>query len=141
MLTPPPNDYAARLTVQTDGPHDDATTIGTATVIAESVRFLIYASIRGGVTEPATVYTVSGELTSAAYRLPQLFGQLGEWLTAEASAGRITADHGRPTWQLVAELRVALAEATEHAVRLSATLAAFQSLTSTLHSANWGDEQ
>lgn len=141
MLTPAPNDYAGQLAAEATGPYDDATTIGTAKVIAEGVRYLNYAVIRGGVTEPATIYTLIGELSSAAYRMPQLLSQLGEWLSAEARADRIADDHGAPAWQFTDALRDKLAEAGEHAGHLAAALAAAQSVTSTLHSTNRGDEQ
>jgi hypothetical protein len=112
-----------------------------ARVIAEALRFLNYASTRGGITQAATIYTATGELTSAAYRLPQLFGQLGDWLAAEARAGRIADDQHRPVRQLVDEIQAAFAEATEHAGHLGMTLAAVQSLTSGLHAVSGGDEQ
>jgi hypothetical protein len=141
MLTPAPREYALQLTVLADGPHDDVTTAGVAQIVAEAVRFLNYAVTRGGITEPATIYTVTGELTSAAYRLPQLLSQLGEWLTTEARAGRIADDHGRPTWQLADQIGAELAEASGHADRLNTTLAAVQSLTSSLHSTGRGDDR
>lgn len=141
MLTPPPNDYAGQLAAQADGAHDDATTIGVAQVIAEAVRLLSYATRRGGVTEPATIHTAAGELASAAYRLPQVLGQLHKWLTTEIRAGRVADDHGRRAWELEDDLRIAIAEASEHAERLAGALAAVQSLASTMHSANRGDEQ
>ena len=63
---------------------------------AEAVRYLNHAAPRGGVTVPATVATVTADLSAAAYRLPQLLAGLGDWLTAEAAAGRVGDDHRRP---------------------------------------------
>lgn len=136
-----PREYAGHLTAVAGGyPHDDETTIGIAQVIAEAVRFLNYATARGGVTEPATVYAVTGELTNAAYRLPQMFSQVGDWVVAEARAGRIADTKHRSVSQLGDEIRVAFTEAAEHAGHLGTTLAAVQSLSSGLY-VTGGDEQ
>lgn len=129
-----PREYADELTATAGGYlHDDETTIGISVVIAEAVRFLNYATSQGGVTGPATVYAVTGELESAANRLPQALTQLGGWLDAEAEAGRIADTRQRPAPRLAAEIRDALAEASGHAGRLGAALATVHQLTSGLH--------
>ncbi len=92
-----PEQIAARLPELVDGPHDDATTIALAQITAEAIRVLNHATTtrHGGLSEPATVYAVLGQLAAAAHRLPQLFGQLARWLAAENAAGRLAHTTGR----------------------------------------------
>jgi hypothetical protein len=135
--------FAAELSARRHGPHDDAGTAGAARLAAEVVRFLDYATMphADGLTEPATIYAITGELSSAVYRLPQLFGQLADWLTGAMNAGHLADDHGRPVHQLTDAARDVLAEAMGHADRLGRALAAAQSLTAGLHLAGGGDQR
>jgi len=130
-----PDQFAADLSARRHGPHDDVITTGAARLAAEVIRFLNYATMphAGGLTEPATVPTLAGELSGAVYRLPQLFGQLADWLTEEMNAGHLADDHGRPVDRLTDDARAVLAEAMGHAEHLGRALAAVQSLTTGLH--------
>jgi hypothetical protein len=132
-----PDQLAARL----NGPHDDIGTAGAARLAAEVIRFLNYATMphSGGLTEPATVPALMGELSSAVYRLPQLFGQLADWLNEEMSAGRLADDYGRPVYRLTDEARTVLGEAMSRADHLGRALAAVQALTTSLHAAPGGE--
>lgn len=135
-----PREYAEQLTATAGGyPHDDETTTGISAVIAEAVRFLNYATRQGGVTEPATIYSVTGELETAAHRLPQVLGQLGGWLLAEAEADRIADTAHRPAPRLAAETREVLAEASAHAGRLGVALATVHELTRGLYTPDGGE--
>ena len=85
-----PEDIADRLPQLADGPHDDDTTIALARIAAEAIRVLNHATMPGrGLADPATVCVVLGEFAAAAHRLPQLCTQLGGWLAAEHTAGRL----------------------------------------------------
>ena len=96
-----PQEIAARLPELTGGPHDDATITALAQITAEAIRALNHATFpRAGLSEPATVYRVLGELATAANRLPQLCSQLARWLEAgehrRASRPRPPAPCPRP---------------------------------------------
>jgi hypothetical protein len=131
-----PAQLARQLAALTNGPYDDTATTGAAALTAEAIRYLNYATTRGGITEPATIYTITTELSCALYRLPQLLSQLADWLTAETTAGRIADDHHRPAWQLTDTTRDILSEAAQHAAALATALNAAQDLTATLHTAS-----
>ena len=66
-----PDQLTSTLTARLHGPHDDEMTAGTARLAAEAIRFLNYATRphAGGLTEPATVPAVMGELSTAVYRI------------------------------------------------------------------------
>jgi hypothetical protein len=121
--------------VSIHGPYGDADTAGVAGLAAETIRYLNYAAPRGGVTDPATVYAVSGELATAVWRLPQLLAALGGWLEAEAAAGRLTDDHRRPPADLAALIRGAFSDAGDHAGSLARALSTAHNLAATLHAA------
>jgi hypothetical protein len=125
-----PGRYAQELAQRSSGPHDDQATAQVAGLAAEAIRYLSYAVSHGGITEPATIYAVAGELSTAAHRLPQLLTQLAGWLTAEADAGRITSD--RPARQLTSEARVIFSEAAGHAAGLATALSDAHNLTATI---------
>ena len=62
-------------------PATDEDTAAAARLMAEAVQFLNHATAGGaGLSYPATAYTVTGELASAAARLGQLTGRsAGSW--------------------------------------------------------------
>jgi hypothetical protein len=131
-----PEQLARQLAALTHGPYDDTTTTGAAALAAEAIRYLNYATTRGGITEPATIYAITAELSCALYRLPQLLTQLADWLTTETTAGRIADDRHRPAWQLTDTTRDILDQAAMHAAALATALNAAQDLTATLHTAS-----
>jgi hypothetical protein len=96
---------------------------------------LNYAAPRGGITEPATIAAVTADLSTAAYRLPQLLTALGAWIIAEAAAGRLADDHSRPPAQLTVRIRDTLRQADDNAETLAASLSAVHNLAATLHAA------
>jgi hypothetical protein len=128
-----PVHLTACLTGLVHGPYGDADTAAVAGLTAETIRYLNYAVPRGGVTDPATVYAVSGDLTAAAYRLPQLLAALGDWLAAEAAAGRLADDHRRPAAGLADRISAAIRTASDQAGSLAAGLSAVHNLAATLH--------
>ena len=125
-----PGQYAQGLSQRASGPHDDQATAQVAELTAEAIRYLCYAAAHGGMTEPVTVYVVTGELSAAVYRLPQFLTRVSEWLTAEISAGRIAGS--RPAGQLSDDARALYGEAAGHAAALAAALGSAHNLTSSL---------
>jgi hypothetical protein len=69
---------------------------------------------------------VAADLSAAAHRMVQLFGQLGDHLTAEDAAGMLGTDDGTPSADVVTAARKRLAAASASATLLSAQLAALQ---------------
>jgi hypothetical protein len=119
-----------------DGPHADEHTAAAADLAAEAIRFLNYATgshAPEGLVYPATVYAIAGDLSSAAWRMRQLFGQLGGWLAAEEAAGRLGTDDRSPVADTVNAARVKLASATAAAGNLSACLDGLQNSISGLN--------
>jgi hypothetical protein len=131
-----PGQLADRLTAGLNGPYTDDDTTGAAGLAAEAVRFLNYATglhAGQGLTKPAAVYSVTGNLAVAAERMPQLFGQLTRWLDAEHAAARLGDDHGGPVGPLADRARFHLDHAAWHASALSEELAATQVALATVH--------
>lgn len=134
MMTP--ERLARELAARLDGPHADEHTAGAGELCAEAVRFLNYATgshSPAGLVYPATVYTLAADLSSAAWRMQQLFTQLSGWLAAEDAAGRLGTDDGSPVADTVAAASVNLASASAAANRLSAYLDALQNSISGLN--------
>jgi hypothetical protein len=137
-----PGEFADELPGRLHGPHDDATTIGSARLAGELIRFLNYATRphAGGLTEPAAVYLLTGELAAAFSRLPQLLSQLGDWLTEEGSNGRLHDDDGRPVCRLTDDACTALNQATTRAYDLARDLMAVQMIAAGLCRPDENDE-
>jgi len=93
MMTP--NRLARELDARLNGPHAAEHTAGAASLAAECIRFLNYATgshADAGVEFPSTVYEITADLKLTAERMPQLFEQLSRWLVAELNAGRLGSD-------------------------------------------------
>jgi hypothetical protein len=134
MMTP--ERLARELAARLDGPHADEHTAGAGELCAEAVRFLNYATgshSPAGLVYPSTVYTLAADLSSAAWRMQQLFTQLAAWLAAEEAAGRLGTDDGSPAADVVAAATVNLASASTAANHLSACLDALQNSVSGLN--------
>ena len=127
MMTP--KQLTVELEARLDGPHDDEHTTHTADLAAECIRFLNYASgshAPAGLVYPSTVYSIAGNLASAAHRMVQLFDQLADWLEREDAAGMLGTDDGSPATDVVARASIQLDAAVTYANSLSARLAALQ---------------
>lgn len=72
----------AHLVAAMNGPYTDNATNDAAALATETIRYLNYATRAGGITDPATVATMTANLADAAYRLPQLLTQTGDWCWA-----------------------------------------------------------
>jgi hypothetical protein len=82
-----------RINFRPDGPHSDTYTTKVSDAFAEAVRVLNHATLtHRGLTDPATVYTVLGDLAAGASGLEQLLGQVRAFLVAEQQAGRLGND-------------------------------------------------
>jgi len=103
----------------------DRTPAQVADEIAEAVRTLNYQTGAGRQVEleyPGDLYSVVANLKIAAQRLPQLFDQMGRWLTSEHAAGRVAHDRGRDAGEYVQAVADALQRASQDAETLSASL-------------------
>jgi hypothetical protein len=103
-----------------DGPYDDALVTDAAALFGDSVAYLDAAARRGGLTSVTTVTTVTTCLAVSAGRLQPLLAWLGEWLSAEITAGRVTAR--RPLTDPAGTARELGAVTAERASRLSHAL-------------------
>lgn len=124
-----PERLAGELTSRLDGPHTDEHTMGSARLAAETVRYLNYATrphAAAGLTEPATVYTVVGNLTSLVHGLTQTCDQLAGWIEREHAAGRLACDTRQPAHTVVEPALLQIHNAGQMANQLAATLAAAQ---------------
>lgn len=131
-----PKRLTAELERRLDGPHDDDHTAGAALLAAEAIRFLNYATgshSPTGLVYPATVYAVAGDLSAAAWRMPQLFNQLTEWLAAQQAVGMLGTDDGSPVTSTLAAANANLASAAAAASQLSACLDSLQNSISGLN--------
>jgi hypothetical protein len=133
-----PDRLTEELTDRLGGPHADEHTAAAARLAAEAARFLNYATgphAAEGLTEPATVDRITGNLAEAASRLPQLCGQLGDYLAHEFAAGHLADDYGRLPYIVVGQARHDLDTAARLADTLGKALAAAQSAVSGLRTA------
>ncbi|MET8864629.1 hypothetical protein ABZW11_16965 [Nonomuraea sp. NPDC004580] len=81
--------------LDTSGPHSDDYTRHVASVFAGTVRILNHATRdQDGVTEPATVHAILGELHDGIARLDQLLQQLDQRLVRFAQAGQLADSNG-----------------------------------------------
>jgi hypothetical protein len=131
-----PDQLAGELTAQLHEPHSDQATAGAARLAAETARFLNYATgphSAEGLTDPATAYAVLGDLAAAARRLPQLLGQVTDFLDHARAAGHLADDHGRLPIVITANARAELAAAAGAAADLARKLGSAQSIISGLH--------
>jgi len=68
-----------------------------AALAAEAVRFLNHATLfptAPALEYPSDVDALLADLETLQQRLPQLLGQLGEWMAAECKAGRVRVSCG-----------------------------------------------
>ena len=137
-----PEEIAARLPQLTHGPHRDQATIALAEITAEAVRVLNHATRDpGAITEPFTLYAVTGNLAALAGRLPQLCEQLAGWLARESAAGRLADDHGRPVLTAIEPARFQLAAAAGLADELGMAFGAAQGAAARLKRPDGGEDR
>lgn len=130
------SELAAKLEGRMDGPHADEDTAAAAWLAAEAVRYLNYASgshSATGLEFPATVYSVAGGLSTAAYRMRQLFEQLARYLAEQDAAGLLGSDDGTPTAVTVATAGARLSRAAGLATGLDRELSRLQDALATLN--------
>jgi hypothetical protein len=134
----------ATLAARLNGPHSDEATAEAAGLVSETTRLLNYATgphADDGLTEPGTAYRVMADLAEAARRLPQLCGQLGDYLAREFAAGHLADDYGRLPYLVTSQARHDLDAAAQHAAALGTALAAAQNAIAGLHLAERGEDQ
>jgi hypothetical protein len=86
-----------------DGPHSPSYTREVGNVLAEAVRVLNYATLGDvpGLDCPADAYTLFGALYTATSRLPQLLGQIADFLDDQLAGGNLADDHQRDPSRLI----------------------------------------
>lgn len=106
-----------------DGPHSPRRTAQAGDLLDRLSRFLVYATMsRNGVRTPGDAYVLVADLYLAAGRLPQLCGQLTEFLSGQAAAGRLRDDRGRDPAVQCALAAGSLQQAARHAAGLDKAL-------------------
>ncbi len=134
------DDLVAALRASVDGPHDPAGTAALGDVLAEALRTLNYATVKGGLRYPGDVYQLVGDLRTAAARTPQLCEQTGRWLTTHADQCRDT--RGNDVNEVIAEAVKHLNRAAKAAQEATDAFgAAHSTLTNLAHRPSPGDEQ
>lgn len=105
---------------------------------AEAIRSLNHAtqSTRPGWEYPADAYSVVGELRTMTQRLPQLLGQVDQFLHALADGDHIRSDRGGDGATEVAAVRDGLNRAAADAEALTAAL---DTVHSALNPLGWKD--
>jgi hypothetical protein len=104
----------------TDSPEQ---TLALARTAAGAVRSLNHATLGGqGLAQPADAYAVLGELALAAAGLTQLLAQVGRWLAAALTAGRLGCDDGTSPAAAVGGARLHLTGARASAAALARDL-------------------
>ena len=135
-----PDQLADSLTARLNGPHSDDATAGAARLAAEVARFLNYATRAGeGLTEPATVYSITGNLAAALHALPQLLSQIGDYLSREFATGHLADDYGRLPFIVVGQARADLDNTARLSEGAGRSLDAVQAAVSGLHHAAGGE--
>ena len=79
------------------GPHSPEYTCQVANAAAEAIRVLNHATLNHAdeaLAYPADVDAVIEALATMHARLPQLYGQLAEWLRGQLAAGRLQIGYG-----------------------------------------------
>lgn len=77
-----------------DGPHSPDYTKEVAGQLAECVRVLNHATRGDGLVYPGDAYELLGQLSEAVGGLPQLLGQLNDFLEHSMEAGKLTTSAG-----------------------------------------------
>lgn len=80
--------------LRTDGPHSPDYTRQVAGQLSECVRVLNHATRGDGLVNPADAYELLGQLKETAGGLPQLLGQIDEFLERSMMAGNLTTSSG-----------------------------------------------
>jgi hypothetical protein len=109
------------------GPYDDAGIIDAATLAADAAIYLDTAARKGGLTSVSTISTVTTCLAMTASELSRLLPWARDWLSAELTAGRVTAD--LPLHDLDGRAREAWAGAAECASNLDGACRVARELT------------
>lgn len=142
MMTP--SRLVREMIARLDGPHSDKHTADVAEIAAESIRYLNYATgthSSKGLVYPATVYSMAAELSLAATRMKQLFGQLSGWLADEEQAGYLGTDDGSPATDTVIAAISDLSDATRAAEALAVSLNSLQATISGLNGRGPGRQE
>ena len=111
-----------------DGPHSPARTAQVGQLLDDCSRAIVYATMpgKGGVAYPSDVCRLVADLYSATARLPQMCGQMEEFLRVQATTGRLYEARGRDVKIQCARGMAHLAQAAAAAGALTMALQAAQ---------------
>ena len=122
-----------------DGPRDHEYVLEVAEALAECPRVLNHLTMsHGAIRYAAEADTVIRFLAATASRLPQLLGQLAQWLAAEQAQGRLETHGGDyATLPAMAQAAVSayLEEASVLAVQMQQALDAAARITNDMATA------
>ena len=130
------------ITLSPGGPHSPAYTRQLANAAAEAIRVLNHATFQtssGALAYPADVDAVIEALATMHARLPQLYGQLTEWLRGQLAAGRLQIGHGPfrgDPAAAVAEVAIPLQNAALGAGAVHQALGQARQITATISAAS-----
>ena len=102
-------------------------TLALARTAAEAIRGLNWTTrCDAGLDQPSVAYDVTGALSVAASRLPQLLSQLTRWLEAALAAGRLGCDRGGDPFWSIRAAAIFLDDARASAAALASDLSQAQ---------------
>jgi hypothetical protein len=123
----------------TDAPRE---TLALARAAAGAVRSLNHATLGGqGLDHPADAYELIGELSQTAAGLPQLLAQVGRWLAAALTAGRLGCDDGTDPAGAVSGAWLFLSDARASAAALARDLGHAQQQLATVNGGHAAQEE
>jgi hypothetical protein len=109
-------------------------TVTLARAAAEAIRGLNHATRhQDGLGQPSAAYDVTGALSLAASRLPQLLTQLTGYLEGALAAGRLGCDQGQDPAPNICAARIFLHHARASAAALASALSQAQQQLATVN--------
>ena len=105
-------------------PHNPESTKEAASLVAEGIRYLNYATLGDapGLDYPADAYSLLGALGTATERMPQLFDQLSAFLSNWQASGQLGDANGNDPNLRTAVAMARLADATLRAQQVDRAL-------------------
>jgi len=128
--------------VRLDQPESPDRTRDLGNLLAETARALNYATLGDapGLGDPSDAYSLLAALYTATQRLPQLFGQVASFITAQAATGTLGDSRGKDPGQVAGVHAACLALASQLAADLTGRLQAAQNAIAGLYVKGDDDE-
>lgn len=111
-----------------DGPHSPEVTAKAGDLFDRCSRFLVYATMseKAGLHFPADAYRLVADLYAATGRMPQICGQLEQFLRAQEAEERLYEARGEPVPATIERAAGHLRQAADAARTLTRLLQAVQ---------------